>query len=630
MADALLVSTPAKLEADKIAGWIARLIHRVSVGPSNGSWGVYVPRVALHRARAALKKVLAANPRARRVVVRTVRRPPVARLNATRLSLPHSQIEFVVDRLHVGTSDDEVAAEIRKRAKGGAWTPARVRRAVEYAIKHHHKNRGLFSHVMRGIPNPSEPKCCKTLGKGGRCARCGKHTHFTVDWIIPSRAPDPRTACSSACALALKRSAAPNGIGNWYVRELGYGANGRVCEFLLKGPFTTKVAGIRWATKNTKVPFVVKRGRAGVVQNPRLPRRRTFSADHGVMSQVGHLIEEGRLEEAADIVEQHTGRRPAPGTLRAKYSGMTFGGEPDIIYHRNTPNDKRYNVWAYNRATGGSFALERNVTAKVALRAYREAKRQGLRPWCIDLSTRNEVHPTKSGTLPNPARAHRWTGAKDAFGEGQRVGRGYVSFWLWNDKEWKINLQMSYEGVHGEPTLRESAQHYANEEAAKKKVARKYPGQLGKWKAGFILAFEKAIASYFGKKRERDEWGEYKSEMDLKKRMWRRLSESKKRRAVAHNPPRERRLATERKARLLLVRIHTILQVGAHKLDRGDRKGASDSYERARELWGKLPRGVMMTPANRRTAYLISRSMVHLQNRLAFSEPNRGRRAARR
>lgn len=435
MGQALLVQTPAKLEADKIAGWLAPLIHRVGVAPAKGAWGVFVPVAALHRARTALRKVLsAANPR-RRVVLRTVRRPPAAMLNS-RLELPRSQIEFVVDRLHVGTSDDEVAAEIRRRTKGGSWTPARVRRAVEYAIKHHRKNRGVFSHVMRGIPNP------------------------------PAR----------------------------------------------------------------------------------LPRRRTFSADHHVMSKVGHLIEDGRLEEAADIVEQHTGRRPAPGSLRAKYSGMTFGGEPDVIYHRNGRNPSRMpkRRWVV-KSTGmrgrtvyvaGPFGPHEFPPPPIVSdhqseeAASRAADRYAKRWKKYGFMRIAKPYGTKS----NPARARRWTGAKDAFGDGQRVGAGYVRFWLWNDREWKINLRSSYEGVGGEPTLRQSAQHYADEEASKKKVSARYPGQLGKWKAGFILAFEKAIAAHFGKKRERDEWGEYKSEIDLKRRTSRRLVESKRRRA-AHNPP---------------------------------------------------------------------------------------------
>lgn len=62
MSRALVVSMPAKLEADKIAGWLARMVHGVSVDPSNGEWGIFVPPAALHRARAAFRRVISANP----------------------------------------------------------------------------------------------------------------------------------------------------------------------------------------------------------------------------------------------------------------------------------------------------------------------------------------------------------------------------------------------------------------------------------------------------------------------------------------------------------------------------------------------------------------------------------------
>lgn len=668
MAKSVLVRMPAKLEAEKIASWLSRLVHNVEVAPSDGSWGIFVPQAALHRAQTALKRVLAAANHGRRVVARPVRAVPKVRLNGSK-GIPKGQIEWLVDRLHVGTSNAEVEAEIRKRTMGAGWTPGKVREAVAYALKHHARNRGVFSHVLRGIPNPAGRDCCKKLGKGAPCARCGKHTHFTVDWIFPSRHPDQRPACCTACALALKRGAA-----------------------------TARNAG-------------------------RLPRRRRFEADHRVMSQVGHLIEQGRLEDAADIVEQRTGRRPAPGTLRAKYSGMTMGGEPDIVYYRNgkpasnwyvrelgfdgktgqmvsflikgpfptkrealqhgrtlsvpwtvgrsgakvvregrrvsqnvqppyrgpkqrprppltdkqrqdikemseeerwrererredeamdraregrnpaSSSDKRYNVWAYNRMTGGSFELERNVTAKVAVKAYREARKQGLRPWCIDLTTRNEVHPTRSGNLPNPVnkRARRearraeirlkeslglrgrplakratWTGGKDAFNEGRRSGSGYVRFWLWNDREWRVSLRSSYDGVGGEPSLRESAKWAADAEAVEKDIASRFPGQTGKWKAGFILAFEAALKAAFGPKREWSEADEgWKDEAEMRRRTFRRLAESKRRRA-GRNPSAEKSWAGLTPSQ----RIHALTYAGFEW-------AAAERYAKVR--WGLLP-----------------------------------------
>jgi hypothetical protein len=609
MAKSVLVTMPAKLEAEKIASWLSRLVHNVEVAPSDGSWGIFVPQAALHRAQTALKKVIAAANPGRRIVARSVRAIPNVRFNASK-GIPKGQIQWLVERLHVGTTHEEVEKEIRKRITGAGWTPAKVREAIAYAIKCHQRNRGVFAHVMRTIPNP----------------------------------------------------------------------------------------------------------------NSRLLRRRRFEADHRVMSQVGHLVAEGRLEEAADIIEQHTGRRPSPGTLRVKYSGQTLGGEPDAIYHRNvqppyrgpkqhprppltdaqrrdikemreeerwrererredeamdrarerrnpaSSSDKRYNVWAYNRATGGSFELERNVPAKTAVWAYRKAVKQGLRPWCIDLATRNEVHPTRSGNLPNPvnkrarrearraeirlkeslglsgrplARRGPWTGGKDAFNEGQRSGSGYVRFWLWNDREWKINLRSSYDGVEGEPSLRKSAQWAADEEADKKNIAATFPGQTGKWKAGFILAFEKALADAFGPKKIRSEsTGGFKDEMDISRKLHSRLAQKRKRLAqvsaarakhgLAPNPSREVRLAREAKAKMLLVRIQSIIQAGQYKVEHGDTKGAWDSYHRAQDLWEKLPKGSGAAPATRRGVYMLSRAMVRLQNSAFFATEAENKRRSKK
>lgn len=43
-------------------------------------------------------------------------------------------------------------------------------------------------------------KCCEALGEGVSCFRCGKHTHFTVEWILPAKRGDNRPACSLKCA----------------------------------------------------------------------------------------------------------------------------------------------------------------------------------------------------------------------------------------------------------------------------------------------------------------------------------------------------------------------------------------------------------------------------------------------
>ncbi len=485
MAKAVLVTMPAKLEAEKIASWLSKLVHSVEVGPAQGQWGIYVPQAALHRAQTALRKVIAAannNGRGRMIVAARIKPVRGVRFNAAK-GIPKGQIEWLVDRLHAGTSDAEVEREIRGRVSGPGWTPAKIRQACAHAVAHHRRNRGIMARVLRGIPNPARP------------------------------------------------------AGDWYIRELGYDERGRVCEFLKKGPFPTKAAGLAWATRHATYPFIVKRGRAGVRKN----------------------------------------------------------GPP------------------------------------VNKRARREQRRQERRlKESLGLSGR-----------PLAKRA-AWTGGHDAFNQGRRAGSGYVRFWLWNDKEWKLNLRSSYDGVGGEPTLRESAKNYADEQANKTRVASRFPGQTGKWKAGFILAFEKEIAAAFGPRREWSDADEdYKSpdlmraraarRLRLKKDRARRVAAVRAARGASTNPSSERRLAKERKTLMMLARLRSIIQAGGHKLDRGDLKEAVESYKRADALYGQLPKGVLLSPATRRVGFEMNRALVHLQNRIVFAmdRPPRGGKARR-
>jgi hypothetical protein len=67
------------------------------------------------------------------------------------LGIPKDQIRYIVDKLHVGESDEKVRALIRVRtAPHPGWTQARVKQAEEYALKVHHANRRMFAYVMGG------------------------------------------------------------------------------------------------------------------------------------------------------------------------------------------------------------------------------------------------------------------------------------------------------------------------------------------------------------------------------------------------------------------------------------------------------------------------------------------------
>lgn len=64
--------------------------------------------------------------------------------------VPRSQIDFLVGNLHVGTPDEEVAADIRKRCEGSKFPAPVVTLCVKYALDRHHKNGGMYSDVMSG------------------------------------------------------------------------------------------------------------------------------------------------------------------------------------------------------------------------------------------------------------------------------------------------------------------------------------------------------------------------------------------------------------------------------------------------------------------------------------------------
>ena len=64
---------------------------------------------------------------------------------------PTQSIDYIVNRLHVGTSDAEVEADIRGRATGrDNWTPELIDEAVRYALWRHAENRGQYEGVMGG------------------------------------------------------------------------------------------------------------------------------------------------------------------------------------------------------------------------------------------------------------------------------------------------------------------------------------------------------------------------------------------------------------------------------------------------------------------------------------------------
>jgi hypothetical protein len=59
-------------------------------------------------------------------------------------------IRFIVDRYHVGTPDEIVASDIRRRCRIRRATPKQEERAVRDALAVHRANQKLYSDVVGG------------------------------------------------------------------------------------------------------------------------------------------------------------------------------------------------------------------------------------------------------------------------------------------------------------------------------------------------------------------------------------------------------------------------------------------------------------------------------------------------
>jgi len=65
-----------------------------------------------------------------------------------RIEIPKQSLRWLVGRLHVGTPDSEVEADIRRRCSTA--TEAQRNACVKYALKCHAENRNLYSRVVSG------------------------------------------------------------------------------------------------------------------------------------------------------------------------------------------------------------------------------------------------------------------------------------------------------------------------------------------------------------------------------------------------------------------------------------------------------------------------------------------------
>jgi hypothetical protein len=63
--------------------------------------------------------------------------------------VPARQIQWLVDRLHVATPDEDLRGIIAKRAAEG-WPAHCLKQAQEFAVYCHRKNQKMYLFVMRG------------------------------------------------------------------------------------------------------------------------------------------------------------------------------------------------------------------------------------------------------------------------------------------------------------------------------------------------------------------------------------------------------------------------------------------------------------------------------------------------
>jgi|HubBroStandDraft_3_1064219.scaffolds.fasta_scaffold87594_6 hypothetical protein len=62
--------------------------------------------------------------------------------------VPQQSIRFLLGRIHVGTPDAEIAAEITRRLPQA--TPRQLKACIGYAMRVHRENQGLYNYVMGG------------------------------------------------------------------------------------------------------------------------------------------------------------------------------------------------------------------------------------------------------------------------------------------------------------------------------------------------------------------------------------------------------------------------------------------------------------------------------------------------
>ncbi len=63
--------------------------------------------------------------------------------------IPYGQIRWVVDRLSVGATPDEVTESLLPRLSGPDWTDERKDEAIRFALLCHEQNRQMYERINR-------------------------------------------------------------------------------------------------------------------------------------------------------------------------------------------------------------------------------------------------------------------------------------------------------------------------------------------------------------------------------------------------------------------------------------------------------------------------------------------------
>lgn len=64
--------------------------------------------------------------------------------------VPQREIFWLMGRIHVGTPDSEVEANIRRRLEGNKPTEKQVAACIDYALACHRENQELYRKVTSG------------------------------------------------------------------------------------------------------------------------------------------------------------------------------------------------------------------------------------------------------------------------------------------------------------------------------------------------------------------------------------------------------------------------------------------------------------------------------------------------